>query len=87
MHVAAALRADPSIRVEVAGHTDNVGRRAANQTLSEARARTVRDYLIGSGIAAERVTARGYGMAQPIASNATPEGRAQNRRVELKRID
>jgi len=87
MHVAAALRADPGIRIEVAGHTDNVGRRAANQALSEARARTVRDYLVGSGIAAERVTARGYGMSQPTASNATDEGRAQNRRVELKRIE
>ena len=87
MHVAAALRADTTIRVEVGGHTDGVGSRAANLRLSEARARTVRDYLIGSGIAAERVTARGYGMAQPIAPNATEEGRAQNRRVELKRMD
>ena len=87
MHVAAALRADPSLRVEVGGHTDNVGRRAANQALSQARAVTVRDYLIGSGIAAERVTARGYGMTQPAAPNTTEEGRAQNRRVELKRID
>jgi OOP family OmpA-OmpF porin len=87
MHVAAALRADPGVRVEVGGHTDNVGRRAANLALSEARAAAVRDYLIGSGIPAERVTARGYGTAQPVAPNTSEEGRALNRRVELRRID
>lgn len=67
--------------IEIGGHTDSFGTEAANQTLSEARAQSVRDFLVGRGIPAEKMVAVGYGEAQPIASNDTPEGRAQNRRI------
>lgn len=80
------LRANPTVEVEIGGHTDNVGADAANQTLSQARARAVAEYLAGRGIAARRVQSRGYGEAQPSASNDTDEGRQQNRRVEFKVI-
>lgn len=73
----------PDTIVRVEGHTDSVGSAAYNQTLSENRAHGVRSYLIQRGVAANRVDAVGYGMTRPIASNATPEGRAQNRRVEI----
>ncbi len=71
-------------KIELGGHTDNVGNAKANKILSEARANTVRDYLISKGIEAERVFAKGYGMTVPIASNKTAAGRAQNRRTEVK---
>lgn len=85
--VAASLRDLPEVRVEVGGHTDSTGSRALNQRLSQARAEAVRDYLISRGVAADRLEARGYGPDEPVATNRTAEGRAQNRRVELKRID
>lgn len=85
--VAASLRDLPDVRVEVGGHTDSTGGRALNQRLSQARAEAVRDYLISKGVAADRLEARGYGPDEPVATNRTAEGRAQNRRVELKRID
>ena len=72
----------PSTRIRVAGHTDNVGNPRRNQQLSEARARSVRDYLVAHGIDESRIEAVGYGDQQPIASNDTPEGQAQNRRIE-----
>ncbi len=72
-----------NVNIEVAGHTDSVGTDQYNMKLSQERAETVRDYLISKGIAADRLTAKGYGESQPIADNATPEGRFQNRRVEL----
>ena len=78
------LKSNPVLRVEVQGHTDNVGRAAYNQKLSEARAKAVRQYLIGKGVAADRMTAVGYGLNRPTATNDTEQGRAQNRRVELK---
>ena len=71
----------------VEGHTDNTGSDAYNQGLSERRAQTVSDYLQGKGIAVGRLTAVGFGESQPVADNATREGRAQNRRVVLKRTD
>jgi OmpA-OmpF porin, OOP family len=74
----------PEIRVEVAGHTDSVGSAAYNQNLSERRARSVLEFLAAAGIARDRMTARGYGLTQPVADNATEAGRAQNRRVELR---
>jgi outer membrane protein OmpA-like peptidoglycan-associated protein len=74
-------------RLEVQGHTDNVGAAAANQALSEQRARTVVAWLTKNGIAAGRLTAKGYGDTQPVADNGTDEGRAKNRRVELRKID
>jgi outer membrane protein OmpA-like peptidoglycan-associated protein len=85
--VAGSLIGNPSVTVEVAGHTDNTGRRATNLRLSQERAHAVRAYLLRKGVPAEQVTARGYGPDQPVASNATAEGRSQNRRVELKRTD
>lgn len=78
------LKADAALRLEIQGHTDNVGAKAANLTLSQARAAAVRDYLIKTfGIAPDRLTASGLGDTKPIADNATEAGRAQNRRVEL----
>lgn len=71
-------------RIEVGGHTDNVGRAQANQILSQNRANTVRAYLLMKGIDPERVTAKGYGMDEPIAENTTAEGRQMNRRTEVK---
>jgi OOP family OmpA-OmpF porin len=71
----------------IEGHTDSSGSDAYNQDLSERRARAVLDYLISKGVAASRLTAEGLGESQPIADNATPEGRAQNRRVVLRRTD
>ena len=70
-------------RIELGGHTDNVGKAKKNQLLSEARANTVRAYLIMKGIDPSRVTAKGYGLSKPIASNKTAAGRAQNRRTEV----
>ena len=65
------------------GHTDSIGTDAYNQKLSERRARSVHDWLVKCGISPSRLTAKGFGESDPVASNATPEGRAQNRRVEL----
>jgi outer membrane protein OmpA-like peptidoglycan-associated protein len=77
------LQQDDSLKVAIEGHTDNVGAASANQTLSEKRAQAVRDWLIAKGIAANRLTAKGYGASKPVADNNTDEGRAKNRRVEL----
>jgi outer membrane protein OmpA-like peptidoglycan-associated protein len=74
----------PSARVRVEGHTDSTGSDAYNQSLSERRAGSVRDYLVGKGVDAGRLSTAGYGESQPVADNATAEGRALNRRVELK---
>ena len=71
-------------KIEIGGHTDNVGTAKNNLVLSEARANTVRTYLLNKGIDPARVTAKGYGFSVPIASNKTAEGRAQNRRTEVK---
>lgn len=84
--VAASLIANPEVRIEIAGHTDNTGSRALNLRLSQARASAVRHYLARKGVAPDRMVARGYGEAQPVAPNETPDGRARNRRVELRRI-
>ncbi|HEU4431273.1 MAG TPA: OmpA family protein [Myxococcota bacterium] len=74
----------PGARVSVEGHTDSVGADAYNQSLSERRAGSVRDYLVEKGVDASRLSVAGYGESQPVADNATAEGRALNRRVELK---
>jgi len=71
-------------KFEVIGHTDNVGLRASNQNLSQARAEAVRNYLAGKGIPAETLMASGQGPDRPIASNDTVEGRARNRRIEFR---
>ena len=69
--------------IEIGAYTDDRGSDALNQNLSQKRAESVRSYLLGKGIAADKLTAKGYGEASPIASNDTAEGRAENRRVEF----
>jgi outer membrane protein OmpA-like peptidoglycan-associated protein len=81
--VAGNLMAYPDSRIEVIGHTDNTGSAAYNQELSQRRAGSVAGVLIGAGVPAGRVVAYGRGEDQPVASNLTPQGRAQNRRVEI----
>ncbi len=81
---AATLRKNKDLVVEVAGHTDSDGSAAHNEGLSERRAITVRDYLINQGVNRGNLTVKGYGESAPIADNATPEGKARNRRVELR---
>lgn len=83
----AYLKRKEDVRIELGGHTDNVGTPKNNQVLSEARANTVRDYLISKGIDPERVTAKGYGLTKPVESNKTEEGRALNRRTEVTILD
>ncbi len=70
-------------KIEIGGHTDNVGKPAANIILSQDRAKAVMDYLISKGIDPSRMTAKGYGMTVPVADNKTEDGRAQNRRTEV----
>lgn len=82
--VSSALTAAPGVNVEVGGHTDAKGSDEYNQKLSEKRAASVEQYLIGSGIDSSRMTSQGYGESQPVADNETDEGRELNRRVELK---
>ena len=77
------MSADKALKLEVQGHTDNVGNDAYNQTLSEARAKSVVMWLTQHGVAADRLTAEGYGKTKPVADNASDEGRAKNRRVEI----
>jgi OOP family OmpA-OmpF porin len=84
---ASTLLATPAARFEVAGYTDDTGSRTVNERLSLERAQSVRAFLVSAGVPADRLTAQGYGPADPVASNATSEGRALNRRVELRRID
>ena len=81
------LRDNPEIRVEIRGFTDNTGGAALNLNLSQRRAESVRDYLASRGIVFQRMRAIGYGEANPIASNQTPDGRAKNRRIEFIRIE
>ncbi|WP_233213652.1 OmpA family protein [Mycobacterium hubeiense] len=81
--IADKVKACPDARLEVVGHTDNTGNDAINIPLSNNRAKSVADYLVSQGIAGDRVTSRGVGAAEPIASNDTPDGRAQNRRVVI----
>jgi outer membrane protein OmpA-like peptidoglycan-associated protein len=81
--VSGIVLAYPSLHLAVEGHTDSVGGDEYNQNLSERRAESVRDYFVQQGIPAGTIVARGFGKTEPIASNDTPEGRQQNRRVEL----
>ena len=82
--VASALQARPDIKVEIDGHTDGKGSVPYNQKLSERRAASVKAYLVGKGVDGGRMTTAGFGKSRPIADNKTDEGRAINRRVELK---
>lgn len=74
---------DPLSKIVVEGHTDSQGSAAFNQDLSQRRAQSVRDYLASRGIAGDRLTAQGFGLTRPVADNNSPEGRANNRRVEI----
>ncbi len=85
--VAASLVANPEIKIEIAGHTDNTGTVATNTRLSQARADAVRAYLASKGVAPQRMVATGYGPSQPVAPNTSAAGRAQNRRVELRQTN
>jgi OOP family OmpA-OmpF porin len=78
------LRNQPAIPYEVGGHTDSVGSNAYNQDLSQRRAQSVYEYLVSHGVSAGQLSTRGYGETQPVATNETPAGRAENRRVEIK---
>lgn len=82
--IADVLAQQPGVRIELAGHTDDRGSDETNRALSHERAEAVRNALIDRGIAAERITTRGAGGDEPLATNATPQGRAINRRVELR---
>jgi outer membrane protein OmpA-like peptidoglycan-associated protein len=81
--LAAFLKSNAGLKIEISGHTDNVGDKKYNQALSDKRARSVVDYLTGMGIAVARLTSKGYGDTKPVATNASEEGRAQNRRTEF----
>jgi OOP family OmpA-OmpF porin len=79
-----AMRGMGPQKFEVVGHTDNIGSRAYNLALSDARAAAVKNYLAGKGIDPAAISTRGEGPDQPVASNATAEGRARNRRIEFR---
>jgi OmpA-OmpF porin, OOP family len=79
----ALMKSNPNMQVEIAGFTDAQGTDAYNKDLSQRRANSVREYLVRQGIEANRLTAMGYGEANPVASNDTEDGRAENRRVEF----
>jgi outer membrane protein OmpA-like peptidoglycan-associated protein len=78
------LKTNPTLTIEIAGHTDSLGTEDYNTTLSQDRAESVMRYLLSIGVSKDRMRARGYGEAQPVADNATEEGQANNRRVEMK---
>ncbi len=81
---ATILSEHPDIKISIEGHTDNTGKEAANQKLSEKRAEAVKAYFVKKGISADRLVTVGYGQSNPIADNKTVKGRAENRRVEFK---
>jgi OmpA-OmpF porin, OOP family len=82
-NVAAIMKAFPAVSIKVGGYTDNVGKPDSNKGLSDARAKTVAAELVKLGVAATRMSAEGYGQEHPVADNATEEGRAKNRRIDI----
>ena len=78
------LNENSSFKIEINGHTDNVGKDEMNQTLSENRAASVKAYIVAKGIPESRITSAGFGETMPIADNKTAKGRAENRRVALR---
>ncbi|HNF44671.1 MAG TPA: OmpA family protein, partial [Ferruginibacter sp.] len=81
--VVTILKENPTYKVSISGHTDNTGKADKNQTLSEARAASVKAYLASKGIDESRLSSAGYGQDKPVADNKTAAGRAKNRRVEM----
>lgn len=81
--VANLMKADPSLMLDIEGHTDSQGSEESNQLLSENRAKSVKEYLVNQGVAENRLKATGYGESKPIADNSTAAGRAKNRRTEI----
>lgn len=84
--VSRTLAANPQLKIMVAGHTDSDGDQAYNKDLSQRRAQSVVNYLVSKKVDANNLIAKGFGEEQPIASNSSPQGKAQNRRVELNRL-
>ena len=82
--MAAAIQKLQGRKIEIIGHTDNQGLKATNQSLSQARAEAVKTYFTGKGLSADTFTTLGQGSDRPVASNATPDGRARNRRIEFR---
>jgi outer membrane protein OmpA-like peptidoglycan-associated protein len=78
------LQRHPEFRIEIQGHTDNVGAASANLALSQQRAQKVLEHLVTLGVSSERMTAKGYGISRPVASNLTEEGRSRNRRTAFQ---
>jgi OOP family OmpA-OmpF porin len=85
--VAASLKDFPDLKIQVTGHTDSTGSHAYNMKLSDARAKAVMDYLVSKGVNPAMLSSKGFGETQPVADNKTKDGRAQNRRVGLRRMD
>ena len=85
--VVKSLKAYPEVRIEIAGFTDEVGKDDYNLGLSQRRAEAVKQYLVNSGLSGDRIVARGYGETNPVATNSTPAGRAENRRIEFRRLN
>jgi outer membrane protein OmpA-like peptidoglycan-associated protein len=81
--VVAIMKADPSLMIDIDGHTDSQGSDEYNHTLSHNRAKSVSDYLVSKGIEESRLKSTGYGESKPVADNATAAGRAKNRRTEM----
>jgi len=77
---------NPSLKIVIEGHTDNVGSKTSNQTLSEQRAASIKQALVNKGISSERIKTVGYGQDKPISDNTTEDGKAKNRRVEIKKM-
>ena len=84
--IVSVLKSNPNLKFEIDGHTDNTGKAAHNLTLSQQRAEAVKAQLVKMGISASRLTTKGFGDTKPISDNTTPEGRANNRRVEFIKI-
>jgi OmpA-OmpF porin, OOP family len=82
--LAKVLLANPRLRIEIGGHTDNAGTPASNQHLSTLRAEAVRNYLVAKGVPYQQMVARGYGSTIPRTPDTTPQGLAANRRVEIR---
>ncbi|MCL4131091.1 UNVERIFIED_CONTAM: hypothetical protein GTU68_041249 [Idotea baltica] len=83
-NIAQIMKAYPNMNIKIGGYTDNTGNEAANLKLSEARANTVKNAIANLGVAANRMETEGYGIAHPVASNDTAEGRAKNRRIAVR---